>query len=289
MVKSIQHRAFAVKAKPPMIYLEPMLGLCNRLRVIDSALALNHERRHKVRVLWLRDADLNCRFDELFERPDGVDSILDFSIATPAGRGLKYLLPRVLQNVTARAIHQEEMAQLLAGGFDFPSLLPLRSVYIRTWDRFCLGKSPLTQFRLVPRLQTAVDSYKIDRSRTVGVHVRRSEYPWQDQSPTDGFVRLMQEEAGNRPETVFFVATDSRQEEENLKRLFPGKIISHRKQSLDRNSPAGIKDATVDLFCLAQCGKIIGTHHSSFSEAAAQIGKCPLVLSQRPAVSKAVY
>lgn len=91
----------------------------------------------------------------------------------------------------------------------------------------------------------------------------------------------MNEEIRAKSNTVFFVATDSREEEENLRRLFPGRIISHRKRSLDRNSPDGIKDAAVDLYCLARCGKIIGSQRSSFSEAAAQIGRCPLVFEQK--------
>ena len=264
-----------------MIFIEPMLGLCNRIRVIDSVLALNHERKHSVWVLWLRDADLNCRFDELFKRPAGVDGVFDFAIATPWGRILKYLLPRVLQNAVSRAIHQNEMDRMLADGFAFSSLLPLSSVYVRTWDRFYPEKNPSMEFRLVAELQAAVDNYGIDRRRTVGVHIRRTDNQWRNHSPTEEFVRLMKEEIDNRPETVFFVATDSREEEEHLKRLFPGRIFSHRKQNLNRNSPDGIKDAVVDLYCLARCGKIIGSHRSSFSEAAAQIGKCPLVIAQK--------
>jgi hypothetical protein len=262
-----------------MIIVEPMLGLCNRIRVIDSVLALNRERKHSVRLLWLRDPDLNCRFDELFERPKGIDGVFDFAIGTPAGRILKYLLPRVVQNLASRAIHQPEMERLLAGKYDFSALLPLRSLYIRSWDRFYPGHSPLTEFRPVPELQNRVAACAINRG-TAGVHIRRTDNQWRDESPTDKFVHLMEEEIGQRPNADFFVATDSIEEEANLKRLFPGRIISHTKKSLDRNSPAGIKDAMVDLFCLARCGKIIGSHRSSFSETASQIGNCPLIIAR---------
>lgn len=259
------------------------------MRAIDSALALNHERRHTVRVIWPRDADLNCRFDEIFERPEGVDGVFDYGITTPSGRVLKFLLPRVLQNVVSRAIHQNEMDHLLADGFDFSSLLPLRSAYIRTWDRFYTGKEPLAKFKLVPKLRAVVDSCQIVTQRTVGVHIRRTDNQWLRHSPTDEFVRLMEEEINNRPDTVFFVATDSGDEEEHLKKCFvSGQIITHPKQSLDRNSPGAIKDAAVDLFCLARCRKIIGSHRSSFSEAASLIGRCPLVFAQKSAVGQTV-
>jgi hypothetical protein len=263
-----------------MIFVEPMLGLCNRIRVIDSVLAMNHERSHRVWLLWLRDPDLNCRFDELFERPAGVDAVFDFAVESPPGRILKYLLPRVLQNVVSRAIHQNEMDRLLVNGFAFADLLPLRSVYLRTWDRFYSGANPLSEFRPVPTLRAVVDGYAVDRTRTVGVHIRRTDSPWRADSPMAGFVRLMEEEISRQPDAFFFVSTDSPEEEDHLKRLFQRRIISHQKRSLNRNSPGGIKDALVDLYCLARCGKIIGSHRSSFSEAAAQIGRCQLVVAQ---------
>jgi hypothetical protein len=263
-----------------MIILEPMLGLCNRIRVIDSVLAMNHERKHSVKVLWLRDPDLNCRFDELFQRPPGVDCVFDFSIATPFGRILKYILPRLLQNVVARAVNQDEMASLLVNGFAFNKLLGLRSVYIRTWDRFVYGKDSLTAFRLVPKLETVVDGYKILRQQTVGVHIRRTDNQWLGDSPTNEFVSLMKEEILHNPGTLFYVATDSPEEEKSLQELFHDRLIIHRKRSLDRNSAEGIKDAVIDLFCLARCGKIIGSHRSSFSEVAAQIGRCPLIIAK---------
>lgn len=168
-----------------------MLGLCNRIRVIDSVLALNRERKHKVWVLWLRDADLNCRFGELFERLAGVDAVLDFSVATPPGRLWKYLLPRVLQNVAARAIHQDEMNHLLADGFAFAGLPALRSIYVRTWDRFYEGANPLGEFRLVPEFQAAVDGHGIDRQRTVGV--RPANRQPMARSQPDGRVRAFDE------------------------------------------------------------------------------------------------
>ena len=253
------------------------------MRVIDSVLALNRERRHRTRIFWLRDRDLNCRFDELFERPSGVDGVFDFATASSAGKFLKFLLPRVLQNIASRAIHQKEMDSLLAGGLDFSSLLKLRSIYFRTWDRFFTGENPLAEFRLVPKLQAIVDGCNFERRRTVGIHIRRTDSPWCGESPTEAFTRLMNEEIAERADTIFFVATDDPEEEAHLQRLFSGRILSHRKKNLDRNSPDGIKDAAVDLYCLSRCRKIIGTNHSSFSEAASQIGHCPLVVARNGA------
>ncbi len=265
-----------------MIFVEPMLGLCNRIRVLDSVLAINHARRHSVCVLWVRNADLNCRFDELFERPAGVDRIFDFAGATQPGRFLKQFLPRLVQNAVARAIDQKEMDSLRAAGFSFAELVKTRSLYLRTWEHFHRGEDPLAAFQLVPELRAIVDAHQINRPQTVGVHIRRTDHRWLHHSPTNEFVSLMEQEAARRPGVVFFVATDDLDEEKNLQQRFPGRIITHPKRSLDRNSSAAIKDAAIDLYSLARCGKIIGSYGSSFSIAAAQIGGSEFITAEKP-------
>lgn len=81
----------------------------------------------------------------------------------------------------------------------------------------------------------------------------------------------MHEEIERDSDTRFFVATDAPEEEALLHQEFPGRIISHAKASLSRNDPRGIKDALIDLYCLAHCRKLIGSHLSSFTEVAANI------------------
>jgi len=69
----------------------------------------------------------------------------------------------------------------------------------------------------------------------------------------------------------FFLATDSPEEEQDMKKLFGDRIITFAKK-LDRNNPEAIQDALVDLLCLSKTRKIIGSFYSSFSDIAADIG-----------------
>lgn len=55
-----------------MITVEPLFGLCNRLRMLDDVLSIADQCRMPIRLVWNRNADLNCRFDELFQIPDGI-------------------------------------------------------------------------------------------------------------------------------------------------------------------------------------------------------------------------
>ena len=51
----------------PMIHLKPKGGLCNRMRAVDSGVALAHDLDVQLDIHWVRAGDLHCRFDRLFE------------------------------------------------------------------------------------------------------------------------------------------------------------------------------------------------------------------------------
>jgi hypothetical protein len=76
----------------------------------------------------------------------------------------------------------------------------------------------------------------------------------------------------------FVVATDFLEVQQELENIFPGRIIIHNKSSLDRSSPAAIRDAVIDLYCLAQTRKLIGSYGSSFTETASKLGDVETVV-----------
>lgn len=49
------------------LFLKPVGGLCNRMRSIDSALALCNKYNYELVIIWVLDHALNCRFHDLFE------------------------------------------------------------------------------------------------------------------------------------------------------------------------------------------------------------------------------
>ena len=59
-----------------MIILEPVGGLCNRMRAIASALSVAKALDRRLWLIWRRDSTLNAAFEELFERPLGIDRII---------------------------------------------------------------------------------------------------------------------------------------------------------------------------------------------------------------------
>lgn len=106
-------------------------------------------------------------------------------------------------------------------------------------------------------------------SRYVGFHIRRGDNIRSIQmSPTELFIDKMDELLGQGVKK-FFLSTDSKSEEDKLKKRFEDHIITTGNKVLNRKSQQGIKDALLDLVCLSRSAEIYGSYWSSFSETAA--------------------
>ncbi|MBI4747970.1 MAG: hypothetical protein HY774_05745 [Acidobacteria bacterium] len=180
-----------------------------------------------------------------------------------------------------RVVYEFEISNLLWKEFDFRTLADYPTLYFRAWQFFhSSSSSPAAQFRLIPELQERVET---EASRfgayTVGLHIRRTDHVRAiANSTTQKFIVAMQAEIAQHPSARFFLATDSPEEETTLRQFFPDRILTYQKRTLDRNSPEGIQDAVVDLYCLARTQKILGSIGSSFSRTASRIGECPLTM-----------
>lgn len=67
------------------------------------------------------------------------------------------------------------------------------------------------------------------------------------------------------------LATDDPAIEYAIKERFPDRVVV-RPKVFARDKAAGVRDALVDLLLLSRCRRILGSHWSSFSETAAEIG-----------------
>lgn len=251
-----------------MLIIQPSGGLCNRMRVINSAWELAKRRKEKLIVLWYLCPELNCAFEDLFLpiREPGIKIINIKSLKDP--RKLFYQLTAaqrfgnddILNHKTDGVLHQ-----------DFYDSLKKR-VYLFTWEHFY----PSSDYHFyVPTrsLQARIDAFTKDFApRCVGVHIRRTDNAVSmGKSTTEQFLAEMKKELSSHPQTRFFLATDDSREEELLRAEFPGKIISNQSRTIDRNSVEGMHDALLDLYCLAASDKLIGSYWSSFTDIAADM------------------
>jgi hypothetical protein len=124
----------------------------------------------------------------------------------------------------------------------------------------------------------------------IGIHIRRADNKLANSySPIEDFKDHMKKEIDFDKNIKFFVATDDPQSENILKDMFPNKVVTHSKTSLDRNDPLAIQDAVIDLYCLANCRKLIGSYWSSFSDTASEINHIDKIIIGQANPDAVVY
>lgn len=276
--------------KKKYILLVPVGGLANRMKAIDSAVALRERTNSDLHIVWFRDSGLNCRFDQLFERIDipGVtvtEATFPDLLRYDRPRRKNLFLPRLFQQWQFDSrIYEMQTLQLFYNNFDFYNWAANRNVYIaafvyfypapKDWDCFSI-------FKPLPDLAQEIESRRAGfGTNTIGVHIRRTDNAISiAQSPTHLFINRMEKELEQNNDTTFYLATDSEEEKAFIIERFGEKIL-FSTQKADRNTPAGIQEALIELYLLSHTQQVLGSVHSSYSETAAQIGRIPYELLQ---------
>ncbi len=265
------------------LLIEPMCGLGNRMRVIDSGLQWKHMTGGQLHVLWFVNSDVGIPFTDLFEVPSGVDRLHQWRMP----RRLETIVKRFLHS-SVRGIgyafkdHEEVESRCIRGDFQ-QWLLAQRRVFLKTYTDFLPHEDSLRVFRPVSRLQQAVHARLPRLRRAVGVHVRRSDHKDARRlSTSERFIARMQGEIERDASTQFYLATDSAEEEARLVGLFGDRVFTHPKRSLNRGDREAIEDAVIDMYSLSNCRRILGSFGSSFTEAAGKIGGVPVEIVAEP-------
>jgi hypothetical protein len=265
-----------------MLFIEPTNGLANRMRVIDSGIALAKKLNTQLSVDWVLNKDLNCRFDHLFEPLEGV--IMNDGIRLPyvfnryvnlyyKYKSMRYDKAFYAKDPTSlrEQLDQEEFMQ---------SLKDVKKLYITTCQEFSsMASRDYSFFRPKPVISDTVEQMcdKLGRD-FIGIHLRRTDSKRSvAQSPTELFEAKVKLILADQPRTRFFLSTDSAEDEQLLKNAFPENMLSYPKV-LSRDNEKGIQDAMVDMLCLSRATKIFGSFYSSFSEAASYFSGNELII-----------
>jgi hypothetical protein len=269
-----------------MLIIEPEGGLCNRLRVLDSAIAFTEENSIQLSVVWILGPSCNCRFGDLFMVPKQVSRLFE-----PAIGFLEFPLRRAVNVCSAvcpnyyvdsrriKKLKNEPGSTYRRIGDYLRRSAGDHSLFLQADSRFYYSSSsaPFSIFIPQKSIQDIIDGYSVENM--IGVHIRRTDNQKAIiNAPFEKFVHHMRVEIDADRDAKFFLATDDPKTEIALKHRFPGRIFTHVKKSLNRNNPIAIRDAVVDLYCLSNCRKLLGTYWSSFSETASQIRGIDLIL-----------
>lgn len=259
-----------------MIIMQPIGGLCNRLRSLDSAIALAEKIGNPIHVIWICNSEFNCKFSNLFNVFEKIDALIEIKIRSRIIRfSLEQLADIYFSNGNNCCL--KYIVDLSGNVGLLDRLCSANKIYIRTASQFYPPATPFLNFTPKSFLQEKIDSYKC--KNMIGVHIRRSDNIKSTMhSPLHRFIACMKKEMDGNPGVKFFVATDDPQVEVHLRGIFKDRIVTHNKRSFDRNNPLAIQDAVIDLFSLANCQKLIGSYWSSFTDAAWQINQIDKII-----------
>lgn len=294
------------------LYIKPVGGLANRLRVINSAVILAKSVGSTCVVLWERNPDLNASFHSLFNStqdfevvelapgfqwkglkptyfPDkqsgGIRNVL-FS-ATKGAYGFKHSIwYQEFENIFSELKGQYRPDQIsdlqdlnvkalprISELLDHPNT---GSSYISTsWE---FGDKEEFILNLEPSDSVSQLANEINIGSTwVGVHIRRTDNTWSSEhSGMDKFRIAMKNQVAANSQIEFLVATDDPNCVDELRQEFGDKIHFANPPALDRNDPIAIKYALVDMVRLSRCQLILGSYFSSFSDIASKMGRTQL-------------
>lgn len=261
-----------------MIKLVPLEGLCNRMRAIDSAIALADDLNEPLEVYWVKDNGMKHNFYDLFEPIQHNSVKIHYSNKAPLmlKKSIKknFHLPLLIRKIFSYiTFERDENTRLLA--YDFAKTSS-QNIVIRSFSRFYNNPK---MYQLFVPIQEVREKIK-HRSQafnefTIGVHIRRTDNSKSiNASPLYLFEEAMQKEIEKEPRANFYLATDCEDTKSHFKKLFSGKIIT-AEEAATRDDVEGIRDAMVELYCLSKTQKVFGSYWSSFSHTACHIGNIP--------------
>lgn len=263
------------------IVINPVAGLCNRMRFISSAIYVGFVLNRKIVINWNKANNCAFEFEDLFEpinlpnvvfcgnritkilyRTDGPKTFNSFT-----------LLRKILgyQHIINYDYDKEKI------GIE-KIVKPAKDVYIQSFFSVSRHYSLSKIFKPVSEIQSKIDKVTAKfNSNTIGVHIRRTDH--KDAiafSSISDYENMMIGEIKSCPSSNFYLATDDEDVKHSLMEKFGDKIICY-SAPLTRNSVEGMKAALVDLYCLSKTTKIYGSKGSSYSEIAAELGNIDLL------------
>ena len=261
-----------------MRVIVPQSGLGNRMRVVASVCALAADSGWPMKIVWRATQDCHAWFDQLFlplnaplvEMTRGT--LLD-APATKHNLLLPYLYRWLAGYVERRCYRPSDTGSFVHLAQAEPGLYVDTCYSLYPYP----SESVASLFRPLPHLQARINGLVSHfGDSALGVHVRRTDNKQAtQQSPLSAFRRAIDKKIDEGEAETIYLATDSEEVKDYMRHAYGNRLIcmSHPSQ---RHTLAGMEDAVVELWSLAQTRHILGSYYSSFSDTAAELFGRPL-------------
>lgn len=274
----------------PKIIINPTGGLANRMRALAAGISLARELNCDYKVIWYRNWELNASMEDIFELTDELKERIVYP--SPLTYSTIYSVPRkrnlYITAITSRLFFGEvlrddmtELLPLLDG--DYAIVKSLAEDSLSTSRDFLMQGGIImypystelyrSLFKPSQQIQQKVDDLmRCLNGQAIGIHIRRADnFKSIQHSPDELFIQEMDAAIRSNPDVCFYLATDDESTKVKFKDLY-GDRLFHSHSKAERGNMEGIIAAAVEMYILSRTDRIIGSHYSSFSEAAATLG-----------------
>lgn len=262
-------------------------GLCNRLPVLLSGMALAEATDRRFEMLWARTHACAALFSELFAN---AWPVLD---ASPVD--VEYYRRQYRPRGPLPDLQASDVADLRAWSCTWllaPDRFPRhRQLFARCGELF-------EELKPVRTIQERIDEFQAAnfRRHMIGVHLRRGDL--QLAAPLvaantrcaidvvdrylvdlrDAGILLCSDDGALHSASGKTIPTEG--VHAGFRQRYGDRVVFTRPRSLDRRDPLAIQDAVVDLWLLRQTDCLVGTFGSSFSGMAAFARSIPVTMCQ---------
>ncbi len=268
-------------------------GLGNRMRVAAAALATARRTALPLRVLWLNQWGMPCRFDSLFLTPHLTGEAFQLRdahgwerVVYARARAANLWLPRLAQHLLhRRIITSPQIYYLQRDGFDFDSWFRKGKGLLMAYRDFApYDPSDLQAlFQPQPRVkQLANKLCERFTPHTIGCHIRRTDNQQSiDESPLQLFMDAIDRELEQHEDTRVFLATDDEPTKNQLIQRYGADRLLTPTNAATRSTSDGICHALSEMLALSATCRVYGSAGSTFSQIATQLGNIPLIVLRR--------
>lgn len=276
------------------IYLQPVNGLGNRLRAIQSLYKLAIHTGRKLKIYWGPSEGFSTiAFDKLFEI-DFIDGVIEFITEKEffAARRRYLCVDLYVRNQPGAQYYVRDkklvLDTILNNSFCFTTSSCIEFIFTdprikqiyRLYNYNCWTSSLTPAKEILSVTQSIVSNFE---KNTIGIHIRKGDAiisPWQDfyaVSKDEDFYELIRNHGGK-----VFLATDCEKTQQDLIRTFGSKLIVNEKKTFlpptltHSDEKPNQTQALIDMLCLASTQKIYGTNWSTFSQISAEFNDIPL-------------
>lgn len=291
-----------------MIYLHVYSGLTSRCNTLAQAYQLAKKYNEKLVIFWEIQSDCNISYKDVFDAKQFHDiehKVVEYKAVLP-GKGIRRHISVLKRQITRRIflcfIRMEkgiyvdyappanmswfgkEMQErvLRCGRQVINALNKKRSVFISAFNGLCINEIPLSCCREIvfkPKFMRRAEAIIKGKNMWIGVHIRRTDHQLAtEHSALDAFIEKMEEMERTYSSVSFWLATDDRQVERCVRKVFKDNVYILKGKHWGRNSREAMECAVMDCLCLSKCDIILGSFGSSYSGFAARYGDKELIV-----------